>query len=130
MRALHLGIGILVLIIFLFSGYYMLEFVPELPNGERMAWRANHIYLMMISVAHLLLGAYYSPSEKQLPRAMQTGGSLLMLAAAALSVLAFFFDTATTDLDARVYSYFSAVTLFAGTLLHIFGTWLGGRGKK
>jgi len=122
MRGLHFIIGVLVLVIFLFSGYYMVDFVPDLPAAERMTWRANHIYLLMMAIGHLLLGGYYRDTRLDYTRAMQTVGSIFMFAGSLLAILAFFLEAGSTDLDGRIYSFAAALCIFSGTILHSLST--------
>ena len=100
----------------------MVDFVPDLPAAERMTWRANHIYLLMMAIGHLLLGGYYRDTQHEVTRAMQTVGSILMFASSVLAILAFLFEAGSSDLDSRIYSFAAALCIFSGTILHSLST--------
>jgi hypothetical protein len=60
----HLTIGLAGLLIFLGTGQYMdisLGHLRGMADAPRALYRSGHIYILLCSLMHLLLGAYAAP---------------------------------------------------------------------
>ena len=59
LRNCHLVLGGLGLLLFLLTGQFMARIagVPEMPDTERILYRAGHIYLLLACVANVFAGA-------------------------------------------------------------------------
>lgn len=58
-RQLNYGIGVMGCVAFLLTGQYMhhtLDHLRGLPDGERMIFRATHMYILMASIMNLMIG--------------------------------------------------------------------------
>src|SRR6516165_2152090 len=96
----HLAIGVLTLLAFICTGIYLRLHQAQLvegPEAVRIAFRANHIYILMSSLINLTLGAYSGPF---LPRWRgRTIGSVLVLAAPFVLFAAFLREPASQHLE-------------------------------
>ena len=120
LKGLHLIIGLLALVTFLLTGQYMRYHIHHLMEADdrlRFSLRGNHIYILLSALINLGLGAYLHLSFVRWKAYAQRIGSLLVLAATVLIVLAFFFES-KASLE-RPYTFWAAVMFIAGTTLHI-----------
>src|SRR5690606_13699184 len=126
MQRLHFIAGILMLLIFLASGLYLhsqyLHFrIPEAYHYNeimRFQYRANHLYLLAVSLIHILLGAYLTINIIRWHRRLQYAGSVFLLLAAVLLCAAFFLEPPKAA-PQRPLSAFGMYCLLLGTLLHL-----------
>jgi hypothetical protein len=116
MKKIHLSLGIGGIIIFLLTGQYMnihIVDIANVPDIERMAWRANHLYIFYISLLHLMLGFYMQPMSVNGAKNTQHLGSILFIVAMLLLLGAFFIEPPSAAF-ARPLSFFGAISaLFA-----------------
>ena len=66
LRKIHLWFGWLMVLAFVLTGQYMRRVIHpamEADTTYRFSIRANHVYLLLFGLAHLLLGAYWQPLE-------------------------------------------------------------------
>jgi hypothetical protein len=121
MRRIHLAVGILTIIAFLATGQFMRMHAPpmeDLEDGLRIMYRSWHIYLLGSGLLNLLLGLYLRACAAGWRRGLQVAGSVLILAAPFLLVLAFFNEPGR-GLSADLWqSRFGLFALFGGCLLH------------
>lgn len=121
----HRVVGLAMLLAFVLSGQVMRHHEPpltELGPERRLMFLSRHIHLLAVGVAHLLLGLGLRPAATGWPRRAQRGGSLLLLAAALLSLAAFVHE----PLGGRPRTPVSTLglyALFGGTVLHGLGGW-------
>src|SRR3712207_2767076 len=102
MRQLHTIVGVLVVFIFLLTGQYLEYYYPEMEGvgeGMRMMLRSRHIYVLLVGLLNVSLGAYLVLREAGWRRYLQLAGSALLLLAAAFSVVAFFYEPALDGLQ-------------------------------
>jgi choline-glycine betaine transporter len=121
MKKLHTWAGWLLGLVFAGTGAWMRVGFPALhhDNGTvHMAYRANHIYILGAALIHAVLGAYYVAAPGGLRHGAQTAGSVLLVAAAVLLVVAFIVDPPSGEF-ARQLSALGIVALLSGGLLHI-----------
>ena len=87
MRWFHLGLGVLLFVIFCITGKMMRIDFPDkdlISPDLRVLIRSRHIYILFNSLIWLLLGTYYRPNPRQISLAMQRAGSLLLFMSAGL----------------------------------------------
>nr|WP_158651798.1 hypothetical protein [Marinobacterium profundum] len=120
LRCLHLAVGLLSLLAFLLAGLYLYLELPDssdVPQGYSMLYRANHIYLLCAALLNVQLGCYLNVLNFPLARGLQWIGSLLLLLAPALLLLAIF-DEPVQSGPELPYTLPALVALFAGVTLH------------
>jgi hypothetical protein len=131
MKRFHLIFGLLVVIVFLFTGQYMDRYFNHLegmPDGPRLLYRTRHIFILLAGLLHLGLGTYFRPRELPGRRIMQMFGSALIVVATSLFVAAFFYEPKLADLETPL-SHCGMYIIVAGTLLHLLSG-LGPRGLE
>lgn len=118
----HWIAGLLALFAFLFTGYYMRARLPELSEHDRVRFslRGSHIYILLAALLNLSLGAYLRWSTSRPRAALQAGGSLLILAATALLVVAFFVEP--KEDPSRPMTLAAMISVLSGTALHAAGS--------
>jgi hypothetical protein len=82
--------------------------------------RSRHIYILLASLVHIVLGVYLQMRRETLPKTVQIFASVLLFAGALLLIYAFFYETYTT----RHFSDLSRFGLYlslAGTIFHLLG---------
>lgn len=123
MRYGHLIFGIIVFIMFLVTGKFMRLDFPDkeaIPQEFRLLMRSRHIYILLASLVHIVLGVYLQINRDVLQKYLQTFASVLLFAGTILLIYAFFYETYA----AHGFSNFSRYGLYlnlAGTILHFFG---------
>ena len=121
MKAFHIIFGIAIVITFLLTGQYMDRYLNHLyttPDFERMFYRSRHIYILLSGLLNIGIGAYFSYRVGRLRIALQLLGSLMIVIASVLFVVAFFYEPP----KASFYTPFSRQALYLtlnGTLLHL-----------
>ena len=123
MKRLHLILGVLVVLLFLFTGQYM-DFqsppVRELTDeGTRMMFRSRHIYLLLAGLVNLGIGIYFTYRTPRWRKILQLAGSALIILAPLLIAAAFFYEPTLKGLK-RPFTLPGIVALFAGVFLHLF----------
>jgi len=123
-RRLHRVCGFALLVLFLATGVYMrvwLGGLKELEPGTRMLYRSRHIYLLAAGLIHLNLGAYLIPMKRRWRQVMQSIGSMLLIIASGLLIVAYFREP-QLGLFKTPTSQFGIILLLAGTLFHVIAT--------
>jgi choline-glycine betaine transporter len=121
MKRFHAVFGLVVVIVFLLTGQYMDKYLHHLkgmPDGPRMLFRTRHIFILLAGLVHVAIGAYFTSQNTQTRRLMQMLGSVLIVIATVLFVVAFFYEPKLADLKTPL-SHWGMYTIFAGTLLHL-----------
>lgn len=93
LRKIHLWFGWLMVLAFVLTGQYMSRVIylaMEADATFRFSIRANHIYLLLFGLAHLLLGAYFQPMEPVSRARLQQAGSVALLLASLIALVGFF----------------------------------------
>ena len=129
MSKLHTWFGITLLIFFIGTGQWMGTFVPELGADqamERMAWRANHIYLLFSGLLNLVTGIYWQSMTTGLATKLQKAGSPMLIVASAVLVFAFFTDPVASGFD-RFATLVGVVLSLVSVLLISGAKWWQGR---
>src|SRR5262245_30522143 len=121
-RTIHLYAGWLFVLIFVLTGQYMRNVIHQAMEADsvlRYSIRANHIYILLLGLLHLCLGAYWSPAGSLGRQRLQLAGSALLLIATTITVGAFFFESkAGADRPALQVAMITAVV---GVGLHLLG---------
>lgn len=121
MKLLHQIIGIVVVVIFLLTGQYLEFYYPrmeEVGDGMRMLFRSRHIYILLAGLVNICIGTYFSYRKERWRQVLQLTGSLLLLAAPFLLLIAFFYEPRLPNLQ-RTFTLPAINLLLAGTLLHL-----------
>lgn len=120
---LHIVVGLLTFAAFLATGVYMHFALPgliEQDHALRFTHRANHIYLLLAGLINLVMGVYVSPRPQRWRRTMQRVGSIALLLAPAVLLIAFLAEAHSTS-EFRPVTAIGVMTTLAGSLLHLFG---------
>lgn len=102
-----------------------LNHLQGMPDGPRMLYRTRHIFILLAGLLNLSLGAYFSFRTTQAGRVMQMIGSMLIVLATVLFIVAFIYEPKMNALETP-FSHRAMYSIFAGTLLHV----LSGIGVK
>jgi heme A synthase len=124
MKRLHLILGIIVLVVFLFTGAYMDAQQPpvRLQDGAtRMMFRSRHIYVLFAALLNLSLGVYFVSAAVRWRRTLQHAGSGFIIAATVLLIAAFFYEARLPDLP-RFFTTPAIALAAIGTLVHLAST--------
>jgi hypothetical protein len=123
---IHLLTGALAFLIFLFTGYYMRYRIPHLVQSTdrmRFSMRGNHIYILLLALLNLSLGAYLKASAVSWRAILQRLGSGLILVGTGLVIFAFFRES-KEGLD-RPFTLLAMASGLAGTFFHLFSVMKG-----
>lgn len=106
--------------VFLLTGYHMrfhIHHLMEASDRLRFSLRGNHLYILLMGLVNLTLGAYLRVSPVIWKAYLQLVGSLMILAATALVIFAFFFEN-KESLD-RPFTLLTIILASIGALLHV-----------
>ena len=120
MRRFHFIFGLLLFVAFLLTGQYMDKFHNHLEAteiGVRMLYRTRHIFILLASLIHVVLGVYHQTRAGQWQRIVQSAGSTVLVGGSLLLVAAFFLDSPTRNLKTP-YSHWGLYALLLGVTLH------------
>ncbi len=118
-RTVHLAVGFFVIAIFLLTGYHMrfhIHHLMEASDRLRFSLRGNHIYILLLGLLNLSLGAYLKVSQIMWRAYLQLVGSLMILTATMLVIAAFFFEN-KESLE-RPLTLMTIILALTGTVLH------------
>jgi hypothetical protein len=120
-RRIHLIVGVLGVVIFVLTGQIMARHTPPVRAMEpelRLMYISRHIYLLGAALVNLAVGLYLQVAAKGWQRAVQFGGSLLLLLSPALLTLAFLVESPLGFTGRSWRGSGGIFTLFGGALLH------------
>ncbi len=123
MPRFHLIFGILVFVVFLVTGKFMRVDFPDkeiIPQDLRLLMRSRHIYILLSSLIHIVLGIYLQIHAQIWRKVLQISGSALLILGSVLFVWAFVHETYATGHFSDISRFALYVTL-AGTVLHLIG---------
>ena len=109
---------------FLLTGQYMDKYLNHLvgmPDGPRLLYRTRHIFILLAGLLNLGIGAYFSYRSETWRRILQLLGSLLIIAASFLFLIAFFHEPNLTDLHTPL-SHWGTYIIATGVLLHVISS--------
>ena len=121
MARAHLLFGIIVFVVFLITGRFMRADFPDkeiISQEFRILMRSRHIYILLSSFVHILLGLYIQISPQAWRKYLQIFGSALLFTGTILLIWAFAYETYTTQHFSDFSRYGLYVTL-AGTAFHL-----------
>ena len=119
-RTVHLAVGVFVIAVFLLTGYHMrfhIHHLMEANDRFRFSLRGNHIYILLLGLLNLSLGAYLRLSQTIWRAYLQLVGSLMILSATMLVMVAFFFEN--KELLDRPFTLLAIILALTGTVLHV-----------
>ncbi len=119
-RTVHLAVGVVVMAVFLLTGYHMRFHIHHLMEANerlRFSLRGNHIYILLLGLLNLSLGAYLRVSQTVWRAYLQLVGSLMILTATGLVIVAFFFEN--KELLERPLTLLTIILTLTGTVLHV-----------
>jgi hypothetical protein len=101
MKSVHLAVGLLGVVVFFFTGDYMQAVINANSEmtGQRMMYRASHIYIIFSSLIHLSLAAYWQPLSQKIWRVIQLSSSALLMLATVVLIVAFFVETGPSEME-------------------------------
>ena len=123
MTYFHLIFGIILFVIFLITGRFMRVDFPDkeiIPQELRILMRSRHIYILLSSFLHIILGVYLQIQPQVWRKSLQLFGSFLLMLGSGLFIWAFVYETYTIQHFSDISRYGLYVTL-GGTILHLFG---------
>jgi hypothetical protein len=132
MRRLHLVVGILTVVAFLITGQVMSHHQPAmamLSDGERMMFRSRHIYILASGLINLMLGLYLRRWQSSWRAITQTAGSLLLIVAPVLLILAFGSEPKMGPQSVLRWSANGLFALFGGCMAHLASS-IGARHRR
>ena len=96
--------------------------LPELSGQEwiRFSLRGSHVYISLAALLNLSLGAYLRWSASRRRAWLQAIGSVLILAATVLLVVAFFIEP--KENPSRPMTLAAMASVLSGTALHAAGS--------
>jgi hypothetical protein len=119
-RTIHLAVGMSVIAVFLLTGYHMkfhINHLMEANDRLRFSLRGNHIYILLLGLLNLSLGAYLKVGQTIWRAYLQLVGSLMILTATGLVIVAFFFEN--KELVDRPVTLLAIILTLTGTVLHV-----------
>lgn len=120
-RTIHLVVGVFVIAVFLLTGYHMrfhIHHLMEANDRLRFSLRGNHLYILLLGLVNLSLGAYLQISQTVWRAYLQFVGSLMIFAATFLVIGAFFFEN--KESLSRPFTLLTVILAWTGTTLHVF----------
>jgi hypothetical protein len=130
MRRINLYFGLILSVIFLMTGYYLEEyFKPQHIDNLvlRMEIRANHIYILLISLLNIISFKCYFTTGKKLTNFLEPVFSLLLITAGIFAILAFMYDHHGTlenrdiTLATMILSITAVVTFLTNEITYLAG---------
>ena len=121
MKKAHLIFGAFVVLAFLLTGQYMDKYLNHLdgmPDGPRLLYRTRHIFILLAGLLNLGIGAYFTYQSETWRRTLQVIGSLLVVAASFLFLIAFFYEPNLPNLHTPL-SHWGTYIITTGVLLHV-----------
>lgn len=123
MSHVHLIFGIAVFVVFLVTGKLMRVDFPDkeiISQDFRLLMRSRHIYILLVSFVHIVLGVYLRIHKEIWRKYVQTFASALLFAGTILLIWAFFYETYTAKSFSEISRWGLYLSL-GGTIFHLFG---------
>lgn len=118
-KRVHVLVGIVTLIMFVATGFYMKLNFPALYQGNetiRMMYRASHIYILFAGLINIVIGSYISVDNAK-HNWRQIVGSILIVSSAILFTTAFFYEPPRGSYQ-RTFTLLSILSISLGSLFH------------
>jgi hypothetical protein len=84
----------------------------------RFIYRANHVYIMFAGILNVAVGVYLCPHAKGWRRNLQVAGSVMLLIAPVLLILAYIREPRLAT-HVRPFTAAGVMLLLVGTLCHV-----------
>lgn len=123
MKKFHLLSGLAMVLVFVLSGLYLKSTLPSFEgvlDGNRMMWRASHIYMMMSATVNVMSGIYYRPFPYSLAAWLQRFGSMMVIVSQAVLLAAFAVEPARNMIE-RPFTLVGCVLLLFGAFFVFLG---------
>ena len=124
MKKFHQLFGIFLIVAFLLTGQYMdkqLNHLDGMPDGPRMLYRTRHIFILFAGLINLGIGTYFTHNTQPWRKTLQRLGSVLIVIAPGLFIVAFFYEPKLANLETPL-SHWGMYLIALGTLFHLFST--------
>ena len=124
MKKAHLIFGGFVVLAFLLTGQYMDKYFNHMvgvADGPRLLYRTRHIFILLAGLLNLGIGAYFIYRRETWRRALQLIGSLLVVVASFLFLIAFFYEPNLSNLHTPL-SHWGTYIIATGVLLHVISS--------
>ncbi len=121
MKKVHLIFGLLVVAAFLFTGQYMdkhYQHMVGMPDAPRLLYRTRHIFILLSGLLNLAMSAYFTDRLQPEGRILQLLGSVLIIIAPLLFIVAFFYEPTLKGLYTPL-SHWGAYAIAWGTFFHL-----------
>ena len=121
MKKTHLIFGGFIVLAFLLTGQYMDKYLNHfegMPDGPRLLYRTRHIFILLAGLLNLGIGANFTYRIATWRRILQLIGSLLIIMASCLFLIAFFYEPKLTDLHTPL-THWGTYIVATGVLLHV-----------
>ncbi len=119
---IYLFIGLLSLYFFTWTGKYLLSTYPDKPTieiGFRVMLRSRHIFLLLISLVELGIGAYIQQCQTRTFLIIQWLAFICVILSHILFIYAFFFEVEPTHIPNTPALHYATYILLAGIILHV-----------
>ena len=120
-RTVHRIVGVATIAAFIVTGIYLKLRGPDLfePNEMvRFIYRANHVYILFAGLLNVAVGAYLCLHAKRWKRNLQLAGSIMLLIAPLILVLAFIHESGHAS-PQRPLTSAGVMLLVLGILCHV-----------
>ncbi len=120
LRKINLYFGVLMFVVFLYTGYYMVsKIVPHYESNQylRMANRANHIYMLFIALLNIMIYGY---NFRQGPKRLENVIRILLLLAGIFSAIGFFLESLVSLSERMIVPNAVGFAFFSFLLLGIY----------
>lgn len=118
----YLGLGISSLLFFAWTGSYLSNTYPSknsLDQTFRVMLRSRHIFILMVSLIEIGIGAYIKTSKGKLFLGIQLVASLLLTLAHMGFIYAFFYEVDTHYIPKTPIVHFACYLSLASLILHV-----------
>lgn len=123
MSYFHLVFGLLLFIVFTITGRYMRADFPDKDSIDqtlRILMRSRHIYILLSSLIHIVLGAYLVLRPTLAQKLFQIAGSVVLTISSLMLFWAFVVETYYLH-GYSIYSRNGLYLSLAGAILHLIG---------
>ena len=120
-RTMHRVVGAATIAAFIVTGVYLKlrgSHLFEADEMVRFIFRANHVYILFAGLLNVAVGAYMQLHERRWRRNLQVAGSVCLLIAPMILVLAFMYEPGQAS-PQRPLTSAGVMLLFLGILCHV-----------
>ena len=132
MKKINLLAGLVLIVLFLGTGYYMMGFFKPQHLEDltmRMQIRASHIYILFIALLNILSFKCDLTLEHTISRYLDFSFRTLLLISGLLAIFGFIYEH-SGDLSERTVTLFSVVSSLASVTLMLFNELLVSVAKR